>query len=143
MTGIERLGSGGPWEAAIGYSRVVRMGSLAMTAGCTGVVDGVVTHPGDAGAQTTIAIDNALTALSRVGLTPEQVVFSRMYVVDGGDTEAVGRAHGAVFGDIRPAATMVLVAGLLDPQMLVEVELTAWADQERAGEPAEFVDSKP
>ncbi len=130
---IQRLGSGGPYEAAIGYSRVVRVGPLALTAGCTAVVDGVVRHPGDPAAQTGVALENGLAALARVGLGPEAVIFSRLYVVAGADTDAVGRAHGAVFSEIRPAATMVVVAGLLDPAMLVEVELTAWDDTSGPG----------
>ena len=123
----DRRGSGGPYEERFGYSRVVRVGPLAMTAGCTAVVDGAVAAAGDAGAQARIALGVALSALAEVGVGPECVVATRMSIVDAAESDAVGVAHGAVFGAIRPAATMVVVAGLIDPAMLVEVELTAWA----------------
>ena len=128
MPGVgDRRGSGGPYEDRFGYSRVVRVGSLGVTAGCTAVLDGVVQAPGDAGGQAGIALRIALDALAEVGLRPEHVVNTKRSIVDRADADAVGRAHCAVFGDVRPAATMVVVAGLIDPAMLVEVELTAWA----------------
>ena len=125
---IERRGSGGPYEDRFGYSRVVRVGPLAMTAGCTAVVNGVVQAPGDAGEQARIAFEVALTALHGVGIEAESVVATRMSIVAAADADAVGLAHAAVFGDIRPVATMVVVAALIDPAMLVEVELTAWVE---------------
>lgn len=125
--GVVRLGSGGPWEAAYGYSRVVRAGDFVFTAGCTATVDGVVVHRGDAGAQTGTALGIALDALAVLGLTAADVVRTRMYVTDRADCDAVGRAHGAIFGAVRPAATMVIVAGLLDPAHLVEVDVEAYA----------------
>jgi enamine deaminase RidA (YjgF/YER057c/UK114 family) len=129
MPGIgDRRGSGGPWEEWYGYSRVVRVGPLAVTAGCTAVVDGVVQAVGDAGEQARIAFRAGLAALAEVGVSPEQVVNTKVSIVDRVDANAVGSVHGEVFGDIRPAATMVVVAGLIDPAMLVEVELTAWAN---------------
>jgi enamine deaminase RidA (YjgF/YER057c/UK114 family) len=109
-----------------GYSRVVRAGDLAWTAGCTSTVDGVVTHPGDAAAQTAQALRIGLDALAEVGAEPADVVRTRMYVVDRTYADEVGRAHNAVFGAVRPAATLVVVAGLLDPEHLVEVELEAY-----------------
>ncbi|MFC8620396.1 RidA family protein [Micromonospora purpureochromogenes] len=121
-----RLGSGGPWEAVYGYARVVRAGDLAWTAGCTSTVDGRVTHVGDAAAQTAQALRIGLDALAEVGAEPGDVVRTRMYVTDRSYADEVGRAHNAVFGAVRPAATMVVVAGLLDPDQLVEVELEAW-----------------
>lgn len=128
MAGVgDRRGSGGPWEDRFGYSRVVRVGPLAVTAGCTAVVDGTVTGVGDPGLQARIAIGTALAALTGVGLAPEQVVASRLSITDRAHADAVGFAHGEIFRTIRPAATMVIVHGLLDPDMLVEVELTAWA----------------
>ncbi|MFC3500411.1 RidA family protein [Micromonospora krabiensis] len=123
---VTRLGSGGPWEATYGYSRVVRAGDLAWTAGCTSTVDGTVTHVGDAAAQTAQALKIALDALAEVGAEPRDVVRSRMYVTDRAQADEVGRAHNAVFGAVRPAATLVVVAGLLDPEHLVEVELEAY-----------------
>lgn len=125
---IQRQGSGGPYEERFGYSRVVRSGPLAMTAGCTSVVNGVVQAPGDAGEQARIAFGTALAALRGVGAGVESVVATRMSVVTAADAEAVGLAHAAIFGDVRPVATMVVVAALIDPVMLVEVELTAWVE---------------
>lgn len=123
---VIRLGSGGPWEQLYGYSRVVRAGDFAWTAGCTSTVDGVVTHVGDAAAQTTQALRIALDALAEVGAAPGDVVRTRMYVVDRMYADEVGRAHSAVFGTVRPAASLLVVAGLLDPDHLVEVELEAF-----------------
>ena len=128
MAGVgERRGSGGPWEDRFGYSRVVRVGPLALTAGCTSVIDGAVEGIGDAGLQARVAIGTALAALAGVGVRPEEVVASRLSITDRVHAEDVGLAHGEIFGTIRPVATMVIVQGLLDPDMLVEVELTAWA----------------
>lgn len=124
---IRRVSSGGPYEDRFGYSRAVRVGPLALTAGCTATVDGRVLHAGDAGAQTEVAIGTGLGALARLGIGPESVIATRMYIVDPADSDAVGSAHGRVFGAVRPVATMVTVAALIDPAMLVEVELTAWA----------------
>ncbi|MER7419254.1 RidA family protein [Micromonospora peucetia] len=123
---VTRLGSGGPWESLYGYCRVVRAGDLALTAGCTSTVDSVVIHVGDAAAQTAQALRIGLDALAEVGAEPGDVVRTRMYVTDRTYADEVGRAHNAVFGAVRPVATMVVVAGLLDPDHLVEVELEAY-----------------
>ena len=117
--------SGGPWEEAFGYSRAVRVGEQVHVSGCTAVLDGQVQHPGDAGAQASLALDAALASLGRLGGEPADVVRTRMYVTDRADCEAVGRAHGERFAQVRPAATMVIVAGLIDPAMLVEIEVDA------------------
>ena len=122
---VVRLGSGGPWEAMIGYSRVVVRGDSAWVSGCTSVVDGTVAHPGDAAAQTRQAIAAIATALERAGFTLADVVRTRMYVTDISRWEEVGRVHGEVFGEIRPATAMVEVSALLDPAMLVEIEADA------------------
>ncbi|WP_433458703.1 RidA family protein [Micromonospora sp. CA-248212] len=123
---VTRLGSGGPWEQSYGYCRVVRAGDLALTAGCTATVDGRVAHVGDAAAQTAQALRIGLAALAEVGAEPGDVVRTRMYVTDRLHADEVGRAHNAVFGAVRPVATLVVVAGLLDPEHLVEVELEAY-----------------
>lgn len=123
----DRRGSGGPWEDRYGYSRVVRIGPFAVTAGCTATVDGRVVHSDDAGAQARVALGIGLDALQQVDIGPHQVIATRMYIVDRADADAVGTAHAVVFGGVRPAATMVIVAGLLDPPMRVEIELQAWA----------------
>jgi enamine deaminase RidA (YjgF/YER057c/UK114 family) len=123
---IERFGSGGLWEESFGYSRVVRAGDRLLTAGCTATVDGVVTGVGDPHAQALTAFGIALDALGEAGATVADVVRTRMYITNRAHVDRVGRAHGSVFGEVRPAATLIIVAGLLDPAMLVEVELEAY-----------------
>jgi enamine deaminase RidA (YjgF/YER057c/UK114 family) len=121
-----RYSSGGPYEATIGYSRVVRAGELAWTAGTTAVVDGQLQGIDDAGTQARVALEQALAALERAGVARAFVVLSRLFVVDiRANADAVGKAHGALFGEIKPVATMVGVTELIDPRMLVEVELVA------------------
>ena len=122
---VVRFGSETPWEAVVGYSRVVVHGDMAWVSGTTATVDGAVVHLGDAGAQTRQALANVEEALERAGFTLADVVRTRMYVTDIARWEEVGRAHGEVFGDIRPATSMVQVAALIDPSMLVEVEADA------------------
>jgi enamine deaminase RidA (YjgF/YER057c/UK114 family) len=119
---VIRLGSGAPWEGIVGYSRVVVRGDTAWVSGTTSTVDGAVAHPGDAAEQTRQAIANIGAALERAGFTLADVVRTRMFVTDISHWEEVGRAHGEAFGDIRPAATMVQVAALIDSAMLVEIE---------------------
>jgi enamine deaminase RidA (YjgF/YER057c/UK114 family) len=123
---ITRLSSGGPWEAVIGYSRAVVAGPWVLTAGCTATVDGVVGPVGDPYGQARVAFGIALEALARAGAAPADVVRTRMYVTDAAYGEAVGRAHAEAFGAVRPAATMVVVAGLMHPDHLVEVEVEAF-----------------
>lgn len=123
---VTRLGSGGPWERTYGYSRVVRAGERVLTAGCTATVDGEVVHVGDPAAQTAQALRIALDALAEVGADVRDVVRTRMYVVDRAHADEVGRAHGVVFGAVRPVTTLVLVAGLLHPDHLVEIEVEAY-----------------
>ena len=120
-----RLGSGAPWEAVVGYSRVVVAGDSAWVSGTTATVDGVVVHPGDAGAQTRVALATIAQALADAGFALGDVVRTRIYVTDISRWEEVGRMHGEFFGDIRPATAMVQVAALIDPAMLVEIEADA------------------
>ena len=122
---VLRFGSGGPGEALIGYSRVVVRGDSAWVSGCTSVVDGEVTNPGDVAGQARQALANLAAALERAGFTLADVVRTRMYVTDIGRWEELGRVHGEVFRDIRPATAMIGVSALLDPAMLVEVEADA------------------
>ena len=122
----ERVSSGAPWEPVIGYSRAVRAGDTVYVSGCTATVEGEVVAVGDAYEQTRLALQGVVDALARLGATPEQVVRTRMYVTDITRWQEVGRAHGEVFGDVRPATSMVEVAALIDPKMLVEVEAVAW-----------------
>ena len=123
---IQRFDSGGPFEGVYGYSRVVKAGPWLMTAGCTSIVDGAVAHAGDAGAQTREAFGIALAALGRAGARVEDVVRTRMYAVPTADFDAVGRAHGEIFGAVRPVSTLVLVAALVLPELLIEVEVEAY-----------------
>ena len=122
---VLRFGSGGPWEAMIGYSRVVVRGDSAWVSGCTSVVDGEVRHPGDVAAQARQAFANLAAALERAGFTLADVVRTRMYLTDMSRWEELGQAHGDVFREIRPATAMVGVSALLHPDMLVEVEADA------------------
>lgn len=123
---VERFGSGGPYEEIYGYSRVVRAGDRLVTAGSTATVNGEVTGVGDPHAQALTAFGIALDALAGAGAGREQVIRTRMYVTDRGHADAVGRAHGEIFASVRPAATLLIVAGLLVPEMLVEVEVEAY-----------------
>ena len=125
MSGVVRLNSGSPWEGIVGYSRVVVRGDAAWVSGTTSTVDGVVAHPGDAGGQTRQALAIVREALERAGFTLADVVRTRMFVTDISRWEEIGRVHGEVFGDVRPATSMVQVAALIDPELLVEIEADA------------------
>jgi enamine deaminase RidA (YjgF/YER057c/UK114 family) len=122
---VIRLGSGSPWEGVVGYSRVVVRGDTAWVSGTTSTVDGVVAFAGDAAAQTRQALANLAEALERAGFTVADVVRTRIFVTDIARWEEIGRAHGEVFGDVRPATSMVQVAALIDPAMIVEIEADA------------------
>jgi enamine deaminase RidA (YjgF/YER057c/UK114 family) len=123
---IERFSSGGPYEDLIGYSRVVQAGDWFVTAGCTATVDGELLGVGDAYRQAMTAFGIGVDALELAGCPRSSVVQTRMYITDRADSDAVGRAHSTIFDAIRPAATMIVVAGFIDARMLVEVELTAF-----------------
>ena len=123
---VVRLGSGAPWEGIVGYSRVVVRGEAAWVSGTTSLVDGRVAHAGDAAGQTRQALANIAVALERAGFTLHDVVRTRMFVTDISRWEEIGRAHGELFGDVRPATSMVQVAALIDPDMLVEIEADAY-----------------
>ena len=116
---IERFGSGTPWEPVVGYSRVVRAGAHVYVSGCTSTDPATGEFvDGDAAAQAAQTLENVRRAIESAGATLDAVVRTRIYVTDIAEWEQVGRAHGAVFGDIRPATSMVEVSGLIDPRML-------------------------
>jgi enamine deaminase RidA (YjgF/YER057c/UK114 family) len=120
------IGSGGPWEDRVGYSRAVRVGGVIHVAGTTAIDEtGRLVGEGDAYVQTLQALENVRAALERAGSSLDDVVRTRMYVTDISRWEEIGRAHGEVLGQVRPAATMVEVAKLIDPRMLVEIEAEA------------------
>jgi enamine deaminase RidA (YjgF/YER057c/UK114 family) len=125
VSGVRRLNSGSPWEGIVGYSRVVVRGDAAWVSGTSSTVKGVVTHPDDAGAQTRRALQTIQESLERAGFTLADVVRTRMFVTDISRWEEIGRVHGEFFGDVRPASSMVQVAALIDPAMLVEIEADA------------------
>ncbi|MGZ4610697.1 MAG: RidA family protein [Actinomycetes bacterium] len=121
-----KVSSGAPWEPVVGYSRAVAAGDHVWVTGCTSIVDGEVVHEGDIGAQTTQAIRNVESALAQVGAALTDVVRTRLFVLDIARWEEVGRAHGAAFGEVLPATSMVQVSGLIDPRRRVEVEAVAY-----------------
>jgi enamine deaminase RidA (YjgF/YER057c/UK114 family) len=127
VTAIERFGSDAPWESPFGYSRAVRCGDFVLVAGTTAVdEDGVVLAPGDAGGQVHAVLDLVERALAQAGARLEQVVRTRMFVTDISRAGEIGRAHGERFGAASPVTTMVQVAALVDPRMLVEIEAVAY-----------------
>lgn len=117
--------SGARWEPVVGYSRAVRIGDRVLVAGTTAGADGGPVGGSDAGEQTREALRRIGAALQALGAGLSDVVLTRIYVTDIGDWEAVGRAHGDVFGDILPVTTLVEVTALVDPALLVEIEAEA------------------
>jgi enamine deaminase RidA (YjgF/YER057c/UK114 family) len=124
-----RISSGGPWESIAGYSRAVVVGDTCEVAGTTDAgADGESRNPGNAGAQARASFEIVERALREAGFSLGDIVRTRMYLVDAADIDAVLAVHGELFRDIRPAATLVLVAGLMRTSLRVEVEATARRD---------------
>jgi enamine deaminase RidA (YjgF/YER057c/UK114 family) len=126
VTDRRRISSGGPWEAAAGYSRAIVVGDSCWVAGTTDAgPDGRSAHPGDIGAQARAVLEIIETALAEAGFALEDVVRTRMFVTDMTRSAEVIAVHGDVFGEIRPAATLVEVSALIESTALIEIEAEA------------------
>lgn len=126
MSGVRRISSTNPWEESIGYSRAVELpNGLVLVSGCTSVIDGRIAE-GSPYEQTKTAFGVAVTALRELDLEVSDVVRTRMYITHARDADDVGRAHHELFHDVRPAASMIVVAGFIDPSLVVEVEVEAY-----------------
>jgi len=131
MSGGERrrVSSGSPYEPVIGFSRAVVAGRRVFVAGTAPVMPDGGEPPGDAYGQAKRCLEIVLDALREAGAGPEHVVRTRIYLIDPEDWREVGRAHGEVFADVRPASTMIVVSGFLDPRWRVEMEADAVLDR--------------
>ena len=127
MTDRQVISSGAPWEATVGYSRAVRVGNHVSVAGTIAVdEDGKVVAPGDAYLQAKAILATIEAALAEAGASMADVVRTRTFITDLSQWEGFGRAHGEVFADVRPAATLVEVSGLLGEGAVIEIEVEAW-----------------
>lgn len=123
---VRRVVTGAPWEEQFGYARAVELPSgLVLVSGCTSVIDGQIAGGGPY-EQAVNSFKVAFAALERLGLGPADVVRTRMYLTHARDVEEVGRAHKELFDAVRPAASMIIVSGFVDPSLVVEVEVEAY-----------------
>ncbi|WP_128429154.1 RidA family protein [Streptomyces cyaneus] len=128
MSGVRRVTTGAPWEDAFGYSRAVELpNGLVLVSGCTSIVDGQIAGGGPY-EQTVNAFSVAFAALEQVGLGRDDVVRTRMYITHARDVDEVGRAHKELFDSVRPATSMIIVSGFVDPSLVVEVEVEAYRE---------------
>jgi enamine deaminase RidA (YjgF/YER057c/UK114 family) len=129
MTMRNSVPAGNPWGDIVGYSRAVRVGNLVFVSGTTASgPEGQALHPGEPGPQTRLILDRMDAALAKLGASLKDVVETRVYVRDIAQWEAVGRVHGEVFADIRPATTLVEIAQLISSDLLVEISAMAVVD---------------
>jgi enamine deaminase RidA (YjgF/YER057c/UK114 family) len=123
---VRRVQSGSPWEESFGFARAVAAGDRVLVAGTTSFKGSVLYGEGDPYEQAKVAFTSAVEALGEFGLGAASVIRTRMYLTHMRDVEAVGRAHKEIFDPVRPAATLLVVEGFVDPRILVEVELEAF-----------------
>lgn len=125
MVDRKRVFTGSPWEPVVGYCRAIRVGDRIEVAGTTAMKDGEVVGVGDAYEQARFILETIEGAIQELGGQLSDVIRTRMYVTDISQWEAYGRAHGEFFRDVQPVATMVEVKALIDPQLLIEIEVEA------------------
>lgn len=134
----QNISSGSPFEPRYGFSRAVRIDDRVLIAGTAPIWPDGSVDP-DPGTQARRCLEIMISALAEAGAGPADVVRTRMYITDVGNADAVGDAHGEIFGEIRPTATMVVVGGLLDPRWLVEMELEAVLSVQESGDGEEVL----
>ncbi|MFE9993189.1 RidA family protein [Streptomyces avermitilis] len=128
MSDVRRVSTGAPWEDTFGYSRAVQLpNGLVLVSGCTSVVDGSIVDDGPY-EQAVNSFNVAFAALKELGLGRDDVVRTRMYLTHARDVEEIGRAHKQLFDSVRPAASMIIVSGFVDPRLVVEVEVEAYRE---------------
>ncbi len=127
MNNIVRIGSGAPWESIVGYCRLVKAGDIVEVAGTTAVEQGAVQYRGDAYGQTKFILNKIKTVLEENGYSMNNVLRTRMFVTDISQWQEYGRAHGEFFSEHPPVTSMVEVSGLVEKDMLIEIEATVYA----------------